>query len=309
MKKIITLIIVVAIFGATIYFRNDIINFLITTYSKYTKEPTRLANNMYSKTESNYALVKLTDDFDLKSIKQLNDIYYTVINSGMTDFTFYCNNKYETCIDDVNYVSNNQKLLSHINNYVPVYNTFKNIETEFDNLGRINIKIIPTYTSKQIKEIDKKVNEKIKENITDDMTDEAKIKKIHDYIINNTKYDSDRTDKKIINYASDTAYGTLFEGYAICGGYADTMKIFLDKFNIPNFKVSSENHIWNAVYVNNKWMHLDLTWDDPVTSTGEDILEYDYFLISTKELLEQEKEQHIFDYEIYPELKEVEENA
>ena len=87
------------------------------------------------------------------------------------------------------------------------------------------------------------------------------------------------------------------------------MKIFLDKFNIPNFKVSSENHIWNAVYVNNKWMHLDLTWDDPVTSTGEDILEYDYFLISTKELLEQEKEQHIFDYEIYPELRELEENA
>lgn len=306
-KKIIILILLIALFATTIYFRDNIIDFLVTSYANYNKEPTKLVNNKYSATKTNYKFVELTYDFDLKNIKQLNNIYFTVINSGMTDFTFYCNKNYENCIDDVNYISNNQKLLSHINNYVPVYNNFKNIETEFDNLGKINIKIVPTYNSKQEKEIEAKVEEIIKNNITDDMTDEAKIKAIHDYIIKNTKYDSDRSDNKVTKYASDTAYGALIEGYAICGGYADSMKIFLDKFGIPNFKVSSENHIWNAVYVNNEWKHLDLTWDDPVTSTGEEILEYDYFLITTKELLELEKEQHIFDTEIYPELKE--ENA
>ena len=42
---------------------------------------------------------------------------------------------------------------------------------------------------------------------------------------------SDRSDKKVTKYHSDIAYGPLVEGYAICGGYADTMKLFLDKLS------------------------------------------------------------------------------
>ena len=71
--------------------------------------------------------------------------------------------------------------------------------------------------------------------------------------------------------------------------------------NIPNYKISSENHIWNLVNVDNNWYHLDLTWDDPVTSNGTDVLEYDYFLITTTELEELESDQHNFDIKIYKE--------
>ena len=79
------------------------------------------------------------------------------------------------------------------------------------------------------------------------------------------------------------------------------MKLFLDRLHIPNYKISSENHIWNLVKLDNEWYHLDLTWDDPVTSTGEDVLEYDYFLITTDELEKLETDQHIFDKNIYTE--------
>lgn len=79
------------------------------------------------------------------------------------------------------------------------------------------------------------------------------------------------------------------------------MKLFLDRLNIPNYKISSENHIWNLVNVDNNWYHLDLTWDDPVTSNGTDVLEYDYFLITTTELEELESDQHNFDIKIYKE--------
>ena len=82
---------------------------------------------------------------------------------------------------------------------------------------------------------------------------------------------------------------------------ADSMKLFLDRLNIPNYKISSENHIWNLVNVDNNWYHLDLTWDDPVTSNGTDVLEYDYFLITTTELEELESDQHNFDIKIYKE--------
>lgn len=306
MKKVISLAFILGVFILSLKFHNEIVNIIINTINNFDhtiNESTKLANNEYA-INQDYKFIKITDNFSPKSDTDIKNIYYTIINSGMNNFTFYCNNEYKNCIDDINYISNNQKLLSYINDFVPAYNSFKNIETEFDSLGKIKVTIKHNYTQAEIDEINNKIDEIIKSEINDDMDDEAKIKAIHDYIINNTKYDKDRSDNKVTKYNSNTAYGALIEGYAICGGYADSMKLFLDKFKIPNFKVSSENHIWNAVYLNNKWYHLDLTWDDPVTKNDEDILEYNYFLIDTDELLSLEQEQHIFDQNIFLEFKE-----
>ena len=148
--------------------------------------------------------------------------------------------------------------------------------------------------------VDKIYNEVVDQN----KSIEENIKNIHDFIINNTIYDSDRSDKNIINYRSDIAYGPLFQGYGICGGYSDLMELFLEKLNVKSFKVSSEEHIWNAVYLNNRWSHLDLTWDDPVASDGKNYLQHDFFLINTSKLLEIETTQHDFDQNIFSELKE-----
>lgn len=306
MKKVISLAFILGVFILSLKFHNEIVNIIINTINNFDhtiNESTKLANNEYA-INQDYKFIKITDNFSPKSDTDIKNIYYTIINSGMNNFTFYCNKEYKNCIDDINYISNNQKLLSYINDFVPAYNSFKNIETEFDSLGKIKVTIKHNYTQTEIDEINNKIDEIIKSEINDDMDDEAKIKAIHDYIINNTKYDKDRSDNKVTKYNSNTAYGALIEGYAICGGYADSMKLFLDKFKIPNFKVSSENHIWNAVYLNNKWYHLDLTWDDPVTKNDEDILEYNYFLIDTDELLSLEQEQHIFDQNIFLEFKE-----
>ena len=131
------------------------------------------------------------------------------------------------------------------------------------------------------------------------------ILRVHDYIINNSKYDSDRSDKNIINYKSDIAYGPLFEGYAICGGYTDLMQLFLEKMKIKSFRVSSNQHIWNAVDFENNWLNLDLTWDDPIVNDGSiDYLEHNFFLIDTNKLHQIETTEHEFDYDRYSELKE-----
>lgn len=306
MKKIITLLVLLSIFIASLIFHDKIVSFFIDTIENLNKEiktATTLKTNSYT-LNKDYKFVQISNDFSPKGKNDIKNIYYTILDSGMDDYTFYCDKNYENCIDDIDYISNNQKLLSYINDFVPVYNSFKNIETEFDNLGKINLKISHIYNENDIKEIDKKIDEIINNEIKDDMDNEAKIKAIHDYIINNTKYDINRSDNGDTTYHSDTAYGALIEGYAICGGYADSMKLFLDKLNIPNFKISSENHIWNAVYVNDNWFHLDLTWDDPVDKNGNDILEYNYFLIDTDELLNQEGIQHLFDKDVFLEFKE-----
>ena len=77
------------------------------------------------------------------------------------------------------------------------------------------------------------------------------------------------------------------------------MAIFLSDIGIPNHKISTENHIWNAVYLDNNWYHLDLTWDDPVTSTGENMLIHDYFLITTAQLEQLDVSQHKYDKTVY----------
>jgi transglutaminase/protease-like cytokinesis protein 3 len=72
---------------------------------------------------------------------------------------------------------------------------------------------------------------------------------------------------------------------------------------ISNYKVSNDKHVWNSVYIDGKWLHLDLTWDDPINSNGRNSLIYNYFLISTEKLIEQDKYKdtsaHVFNQEIY----------
>lgn len=292
--------IVLGIFAVCLIYNDEIINYIINNFTDIKKEASVLQNNKYASND-HYNFVRLVDNFSPTSKEDIKNIYYTVINSGMTDFTFYCDNEYQDCIKDIDYISNDRNLLSNINNFVPVYNSFTDITTEFDSLGKVTIHITHAYTEEEIEAIKNKIQEIENEIITDDMTDENKIKVIHDYIINHTKYDVERSDNKVTKYKSNTAYGALIENYAICGGYADSMKLFLDEFNIPNYKISSENHIWNLVYINDRWYHLDLTWDDPVTTDGKDVLEYDYFLITSEELKAMETDQHVYDKNIYAE--------
>ena len=55
---------------------------------------------------------------------------------------------------------------------------------------------------------------------------------LHDYIVNNTKYD--QNDKESTIYDSSRMIGLLFEHFAVCSGYTDTMAVMLEKINIKN---------------------------------------------------------------------------
>ena len=288
----------IIIFLITIFYKEDILVYYNSYFSNIKQVPTTLEKNEYYR-NYNFKYVSNTENFNPASKQDILNIYYTVINSGMEEFTFYCKMEYENCLNDVKDIANNQTIISNINNFVHPYNGFKDLETEIDSLGKITLHINKNYSDEMRIILDYKINEIIKENITDNMDETEKIKVIHDYIINNTKYDEDRSDNKIIKYKSDTAYGALIEGYALCGGYTDSMMLFLEKFGIKSYKISSANHIWNYVYLDNNWYNLDLTWDDPVSKNGKDILEHNFFLINDKKLLELDTTEHMFDKNVY----------
>lgn len=238
------------------------------------------------------------------SYQDLLNVYYTFLNSGQTSFEFYCPDEYENCISDIQRIANDENILSSVNNYVHPFNSFSHIETQYDSLGRVMVNISKNYTMDEIEMIQTKLDELYPQLVKTTNSTEKNIRIVHDYIINHSRYDSSTTDYSNSLYHSSTAYGPLFEGYAVCGGYTDLMELFLERMGVKSFKVSSDKHVWNALQIGNRWFHLDLTWDDPVASDGRDYLEHTYFLISTNQLLKMEKTEHSFILDYYPELKE-----
>lgn len=274
-------------------------------------------NSSPYKKEHNFYFVKNTDSFTPLSKGDLKNIFYTIVNSGWNNFTFYCPHEYQNCIADMKDLSQDQNLLTHINNFVHPFLSFSNIRTSLSESGEINIQVEYLYNEKQKKEIEEAIDNFIKENVPSDIDLYDKIKIFHDYIIEHTKYDVERNEKGESNYLSYIAYGPLMEGYATCNGYTDVMAIFLTKLGVLNYKIATtppndsdiQGHVWNAVYVNNEWLHLDLTWDDPVSSDGKDYLQHKYFLVNNEELKkadegEVEVLEHLYNPSIYLEFNE-----
>lgn len=314
LKRNIIPIICILFLSFILYNVNEISNSISATLEKNPKVITPTIN-AYKKADD-FIYVQNTDDFIPLSYNDILNIYYTIINSGFETFTFYCPSEYKACTKDVETISNEKNgILNYMNYFVHPYNSFSNIRTVISESGQINITIHYLYTEEEIKTINQKVNEIYAKVIKENMTDYDKIKTIHDYIIDNTKYDVERNNDENSKYNSYKAYGPLIEGYATCSGYTDAMALFLEKIGIKNFKVATElmqedisGHVWNAIYLDGKWLHLDLTWDDPVSDDGKDYLLHKYFLISSKELEEADSgevvvKEHIFNERIYPELK------
>lgn len=307
MKKLITTITLLLMIGLLVTYHEDIIQYLMI-HVIYQDEVIIKDSNTYEK-KNNWSYVEETDNFKPENKQDILNIFYTALNKGWDELTFYCPSNYKNCLDDVNEITTNQNTLSYVNNFVSTYNSYNKIRVNMNSFGRVNIEIQHIYQDSDISQIEAKVNAIYSEIITDDMTDEEKIKVAHDYIINHTVYDDERSSEikngtsTDIIHPSNTAYGPLFTGKAICGGYTDAMALFLDKIGILNFKIASENHIWNVVYLDGAWKHLDLTWDDPVVNTGENILTYNYFLLTTDELEQKDDSQHEFDKSIFSEAK------
>ncbi len=256
------------------------------------KEQTKNKRNYH------YKAFKETENFEPKNINDIKTIYYTVLNEGWDDFTFYCRSEYKNCADDVRKVADDSEYVSLINNYVSPFNSYKKYNTLVTGNKEVYLSIDKVYTEEQTEYLLNYFNNVIsnlkinKNNIT-----KEDIRKIHHYLLNYISYDDDYI--KTNNEGSTTAYGAITANKAICGGYTDAFSIAMDILNIPNFKVSSEEHIWNAIYFNNSWYHVDVTWDDDEVNKNNI---NNFFMINTDSLLKKDKKDHNFNISLYKEL-------
>ena len=288
-------------------YRTEIVTYVRSNIVQ-NKEVSSPNNNSYTN-NFEFAFVKTTTHFHVTSKQDILDVIYTVLNSGVNEFKFYCDINYDNCKNDLKQISEDQPLLSTINNMVSPYNSYKKLYITINTYGEATINIEKLYDNNDIEFLNNKMNEIKSSIIKDNMSDREKIKAYHDYLINHTVYDEQRA--KLIENGGDTtpmynshkASGPLLEGYALCSGYSDAMKLYLDELKIPNYKISNEKHIWNLVYIDNKWLHIDLTWDDPVTTDGSNILLDSFFLITTDQLLKLDVSSHGYNSLYYLELK------
>jgi hypothetical protein len=135
----------------------------------------------------------------------------------------------------------------------------------------------------------------IAKNINMDMTDFDKEKIIHDYIINNTRYYDEKYAKGMHPDDAYEEYGSLLSGFAVCKGYAETMKLLCDLSGIECMivKGTTENngkivgHAWNIVKIDDEYYHVDVTNDDPLPTDGSQIqiLTYCYFNLPDSEMM------------------------
>ena len=303
MKKILAIFISALIIGFIAYYQEPIISFILKEVI-YKQELPGYQNNNYFK-NNNYTYVSLTDNFYLKKETDIKNALYTILNSGMTSYSMFFDDEYINCLADVEKITTDYNILSNINNFVHPYNSYDKFYVTTNAFVKIDIRVEKLYSDSEIQEINNKIETIKKKIITPDMTLKDKIKKFHDYVINTTVYDTQRSNE-LNNYLpainenqSHKANGVLNNHIALCSGYTDLMAIFLSGIGVPNYKISNDKHVWNAVYLDNTWYHLDLTWDDPVTSTGENILIDDFFLISTEELERLDMIQHNYDKTVY----------
>jgi len=299
MKKLFGLIFVLFVFSMVVIYRVEIHEFIMDNFIHKKEILTPTTNNYTLNYSYNY--VKTTDNFIATDKQHLLDIMYTYLNSGEDNFYFYCG--YDNCSKDINKLTD-ENIFININNFIHPYNTYNKLFISANSWGKVNVQIAKTYNKNEIARINEEINSIMNKIITDNMTDKEKIKAFHNYIINNTKYDIEyiENDLSDLNHPSHKASGPLFYFKSLCGGYAHVMSVFLNKLKIPNYRISSETHIWNLVYIDNDWYHLDLTWDDPVTTDKSDLLLDKFFLISTKKLESFNTGIHNFDKNIYMEV-------
>lgn len=111
-----------------------------------------------------------------------------------------------------------------------------------------------------------------------------KVRGVYDFLIDRTIYD--------LNYRAMTIYDFLYHGRGVCEGYARMTQYLLEKLGIEVIYVVGEadglggrdSHAWNILKVEGEYYQLDTTWGDPVNENEVQTKNYNYFLVTDREM-------------------------
>lgn len=112
-------------------------------------------------------------------------------------------------------------------------------------------------------------------NITRNMPNGLKLKRIHDALI----------DTAVYSQGKHSVTDMLLKGQGSCVAYTAALQLMLHMMKIDCRRVygtDEMNHVWNLVELNDEWYHIDMSWNDPVSSVP--LRMYNYYLLTDAEM-------------------------
>lgn len=112
--------------------------------------------------------------------------------------------------------------------------------------------------------------------VPEHVTDLSKVKILHDWLCDKAAYNNAAVSNSSAYPKSFTSYGCIAEGVGVCQSYSLALSDLLERAGVENTSllVTTKNHAWNMVNVDDQWYHVDATWDDG------DTVKYSYFMKS-----------------------------
>ncbi|MHA4161687.1 S-layer homology domain-containing protein [Bacillus cereus] len=191
---------------------------------------------------------------------------YKTTNSNTKEVMNTLFNAYKEVASKNEYTNNNRSNVSYGLSGSPGNYTF-------------TLKITYRETKEQTEYVMKQAKEIVSSITQAGMDDHEKVKAIHDYVVKHVSYDT--------SYKAYTAYEALVNRSAVCQGYALLTYQLLKEAGIENHFVvgtgDGQPHAWNLVKIENKWYHLDTTFDDPVPDEQGRVT-YSYFNLSDEQI-------------------------
>lgn len=149
------------------------------------------------------------------------------------------------------------------------------------------------FTEKSL-EVKHKLEEIVSKVLTNDMNEEEKIKALSEYIVSHMEYDFDLVDtreksyEKIMNGWGECLYYSAIEGKGVCQGYATYAQNLFNEAGITSNRVTSINHTWNLVEIDNEYYSVDLTnvdglINEQMSTSFDDYNLEKYYLVPIKE--------------------------
>ncbi len=94
-------------------------------------------------------------------------------------------------------------------------------------------------------------------------TDYEKAIWLHDWLIGHADYDA--------LYSRYTTEGVIMHGCGVCDSYRHAYMELLTLVDVPATAVTSAEHAWNLVSLEDGWYNVDCTWDDLGAGAGSDV--------------------------------------
>lgn len=194
-----------------------------------------------------------------------NDIIKVVIQKGQEKYVYDLNgNKtFPLTMGNGEYVMNIAKKVS--NSYVLIDS--KKLDVKIKNEKDIYLDSIQNINWSLNDDAIKKAKE-ITQNL---VSNDEKVQAIYKYIISNIKYDYYKMNNVKSDYIPNIN-DTFKTGTGICYDYASLSAGMLRSLGIPTKLVKGykndiqDYHAWNEVYLNNKWVIIDTTYDATLKS-------------------------------------------